>query len=87
MKNFFRKVAFGIGPNENVPSDPLQWAKEQLNDVPQFSWKGKKILKDVSQNTSKAQNTAPASVKIDPEQARLQKMIYRPAELSETGQA
>ena len=43
MKNFFRKVAFGIGPNENVPSDPLQWAKEQLNDVPQFSWKGKKI--------------------------------------------
>ena len=23
MKNFFRKVAFGIGPKEEVPSDPV----------------------------------------------------------------
>ena len=40
MKNFFRKVAFGIGPNENVPSDPLNWALDQLNEVPELSWKG-----------------------------------------------
>ncbi len=41
MKNFFRKVAFGIGPNEQVPSDPLKWALDQINDVPELSWKGK----------------------------------------------
>ena len=41
MKNFFRKVAFGIGPNEDVPSDPLKWALNQLGDVPDLTWKGK----------------------------------------------
>ncbi|MDA9723259.1 DUF1800 domain-containing protein [Candidatus Pelagibacter sp.] len=41
MKNFYRKVAFGLGPNEQAPSDPLEWAKNQLNDIPEFSWKGK----------------------------------------------
>ena len=32
MKNYFRKVAFGIGPKEEVPSDPLDWAVNQLNN-------------------------------------------------------
>jgi uncharacterized protein (DUF1800 family) len=41
VKNFFRKVAYGIGPNEDVPSDPLQWALDQLNEVPKLSWQGK----------------------------------------------
>ncbi len=41
MKNFFRKVAFGIGPNEDVPSDPLKWALNQLGDVPDLTWTGK----------------------------------------------
>ena len=41
MKGFFRKVAFGIGPHEKVPSDPLKWALSQLNDIPELSWKGK----------------------------------------------
>ncbi len=41
MKNFFRKVAFGVGPNEQAPSDPLKWALDQVNDVPELSWKGK----------------------------------------------
>ena len=41
MKNFFRKVAFGIGPNEEVPSDPLAWALNQLDDVPDLTWKGR----------------------------------------------
>ena len=38
MKNYFRKVAFGIGPKEEVPSDPLNWAVNQLNDIPKLSW-------------------------------------------------
>ena len=41
MKNFYRKVAFGLGPKDKVPSDPLEWATSQLNDIPEFSWKGK----------------------------------------------
>ena len=41
MKNFFRKVAFGIGPDEKVPSDPLNWALDQLNEIPELSWQGK----------------------------------------------
>ena len=41
MKNFFRKVSYGIGPDENIPSDPLKWALDQINDIPDLSWKGK----------------------------------------------
>ena len=41
MKNFYRKVAFGLGPEDKTPSDPLKWATNQLNDIPEFSWKGK----------------------------------------------
>jgi len=41
MKNFFRKVAFGISPNEEVPSDPINWALNQVDEIPDFSWKGK----------------------------------------------
>tara|TARA_B100000131_G_C18116393_1_gene611444 strand:- start:977 stop:2419 length:1443 start_codon:yes stop_codon:yes gene_type:complete len=42
MKNFYRKVAFGIGPNDKVPSDPLKWAQDQISDkIPEFSYTGK----------------------------------------------
>jgi len=41
MKNFFRKVAFGIGPDEEIPSDPLNWALSQVSDVPKLSWTGR----------------------------------------------
>ena len=41
MKNFFRKVAYGIEFNEEVPSDPLNWALNQVDEIPDFSWKGK----------------------------------------------
>ena len=48
MKNFFRKVAFGIGPHENLPSDPLKWAIDQVIDVPKLSWQGK-ILSEIQE--------------------------------------
>ena len=41
MKSFFRKVGFGLGPNEEIPSDPLNWALNQLDEVPELSWQGK----------------------------------------------
>ena len=41
MKNFIRKVGFGLGPNDIVPNDPLTWALNQFNEVPKISWTGK----------------------------------------------
>ena len=42
MRNFFRKIAFGLGPEERIPSDPLKWAVDQIKDnIPDFSYKGK----------------------------------------------
>ena len=41
MKNFFRKVAFGLKPEEKVPSDPLTWAQKQVETIPALNWKGK----------------------------------------------
>ena len=46
MKNFFRKVAFGLKPEEKVPSDPLTWAQKQVETIPELNWKGKYILSE-----------------------------------------
>ena len=46
MKNFFRKVAFGLKPGEQVPSDPLSWAQKQVEIIPELNWKGKYILSE-----------------------------------------
>ena len=46
MKNFFRKVAFGLKPDEKAPSDPLVWAQKQVEIIPEFNWKGKHIYSE-----------------------------------------
>ncbi len=46
MKNFFRKVAFGLKPEEKIPSDPLTWAQKQVETLPELNWKGKYILSE-----------------------------------------
>jgi uncharacterized protein (DUF1800 family) len=46
MKNFYRKVAFGLKPDEKEPSDPLVWAQKQVETIPEFNWKGKYILSE-----------------------------------------
>ena len=38
--SFFRKVGFGLGQQDEVPGDALNWAQSQLNVVPAFMWKG-----------------------------------------------
>ena len=40
-KSFYRKVGFGLGLEDKVPSDPLKWAHNQLDKVPLFTWEGK----------------------------------------------
>ena len=37
-KRYFRKVAFGLGPNQDIPSDPVAWAQAQLDTVPDMTW-------------------------------------------------
>jgi uncharacterized protein (DUF1800 family) len=46
MKNFFRKVAFGLKPDEKAPSDPLTWAQKQVETIPELNWKGKHIYSE-----------------------------------------
>ena len=46
MKNFFRKVAFGLKPDEKAPSDPLTWAQKQVESIPELNWKGKHIYSE-----------------------------------------
>ena len=46
MKNFFRKVAFGLKPEEKTPSDPLTWAQKQVETTPELNWTGKYIFSE-----------------------------------------
>ena len=39
-KNYFRKIAFGLGPNADVRSSPVDWARAQVNLVPSLAWDG-----------------------------------------------
>ena len=38
-RNFFRKVAFGVGPNQEVPTNPIDWSQAQVENVPKISWR------------------------------------------------
>ena len=38
--NFYRRVGFGLAPNEIQPSKALNWALDQLNSVPNLLWPG-----------------------------------------------
>ena len=38
--NFYRRVAFGLSPQDERPQEPLSWALNQLKSVPDFLWKG-----------------------------------------------
>ena len=40
-KAFIRRVGFGLRPDENVPKDPLNWAKSQMTIVPKLIWPGR----------------------------------------------
>ena len=38
--SFYRKVGFGIGINDKIPTDPLKWATDQLYEIPELLWTG-----------------------------------------------
>ncbi len=37
-RDFIRKVSFGIGIEEEIPNDPINWAKNQFNNIPNLIW-------------------------------------------------
>ena len=37
---FYRRVAFGLSPNESIQQDPMGWALNQLSTIPEFLWPG-----------------------------------------------
>ena len=39
-RSFFRKVGFGLSVDEDLPTDPLNWAISQVKSVPDLNWKG-----------------------------------------------
>ena len=38
--SFYRKVGFGIGIKDKVPTNPLKWATDQLHEIPELLWTG-----------------------------------------------
>ena len=36
--NFYRRVAFGLSPHEKPDKDPLNWAINQLDTIPDLLW-------------------------------------------------
>ena len=37
-RNFFRRVGFGLSPEQEIPYDPLEWSKSQVDRLPEFNW-------------------------------------------------
>ena len=39
-KSFFRKVGFGLGVDESIPYNPLEWSISQIEKLPKLNWSG-----------------------------------------------
>lgn len=39
-RDFFRKIGFGLRPDEDIPSDPLKWAEAQIEAPAPLTWPG-----------------------------------------------
>ena len=37
-RDFLRKVAFGLGVDEDLPNDPLLWSQKQFDEIPNLIW-------------------------------------------------
>ena len=37
-RDFIRKVAFGLGLDEDLPNDPLLWSQKQFDEIPNLIW-------------------------------------------------
>ena len=56
-KAFFRKIAFGLGPNDEIPSDPLSWAQSQFDEIHEIDLMGAPSLSEQIKLSSKMRET------------------------------
>jgi len=79
-RNFFRRVGFGLRPEQDVPSDALEWAKSQVNKVPEYQWTGHipSTLegRDFTFSYNKAKKKARQKFKNDPK--GYEKLFHKP---------
>ena len=80
-KAFIRRVGFGLKPDELVPSNPLDWAKDQMTVVPKLIWPGKLYTEaemlDIRVDFGLAEEKIQKSEK-DPSKAKVKKRkLYR----------
>ena len=80
-KAFIRRVGFGLKPDEPVPSNPLDWAKDQMTVVPKLIWPGKLYTEaemlDIRVDFGLAEEKIQKSEK-DPSKAKVKKRkLYR----------
>ena len=79
-RSFFRKVGFGLRPDEAIPADPLGWAQAQLESAAPIIWPGRlyseqemlQIRTDFVTEEQKIQRT----IRDSQEQKRLRDMLY-----------
>ena len=78
-KSFFRKIGFGLRPEENIPEDPVNWAKSQMVSAPKLIWPGKiyseKEMLDIRVDFTSRENKIQKTEK-DPAVAKVKKMHY-----------
>ena len=80
-KAFIRRVGFGLKPDEPVPSNPPDWAKDQMTVVPKLIWPGKLYTEaemlDIRVDFGLAEEKIQKSEK-DPSKAKVKKRkLYR----------
>ena len=80
-KAFIRRVGFGLQPDEQVPTNPLDWAKDQMNVVPKLIWPGRiyseEEMLDIRLEFTAAEDKLQKTEK-DPKKAKIKKnKLYR----------
>ena len=39
-KDFYRKIGYGLRPDDDVPADPIKWAEAQIEKPAPLTWPG-----------------------------------------------
>ena len=75
-KAFIRRVGFGLKPDEQVPENALDWAKNQMNVVPKLIWPGRiyseKEMLDIRVDFTTAEDKLQKTEK-DPSKAKIKR--------------
>lgn len=79
-RNFFRKVGFGLGPDEAIPADPLSWAQAQCETPQPLSWPGRlfseREMLDIRSDFTTEEQKIQRTIRDEKEQKRLREALY-----------